>query len=324
MKKILTVLLIAIIATGGLSACGNDVSDAHVSSTSEIYIPVIALGYSSQFWQAVKQGCEEAASDYGVKITFEGPVDETMVDKQVDILKTSLQNNPEAICMAAIDLESVRQILEEQKAKGIPIVAFDAGLGEDIPNVTCSVDNTAAGAMAAEHAAEAIGNKGKIGIIGHSETVPDAVARVQGFADKIAKDYPDIEIVDIQYADGDHLKSAEAVKGMLAADSEIQLVYTTNEGATVGTYNGIKELGKIGQVQIIGFDSSAALKAAVRNGDIIGAITQDPVTEGYKTVETAVKLLKGDDLGTTFIDCGFYWYNKDNMDSSEIAPCLYD
>lgn len=324
MKKLLITLIVAITMVGVLTGCGGGASVANKSPKDKIYIPVIALGYNSQFWQAVKQGCEEAASKYGVKITFEGPVEETMVDKQVDILKTTLQNNPAAICMAAIDIESVRQILIEQKKKGLPIVAFDAGLGEDIPDVTCSVDNAAAGAMAAKHAADILKGKGKIGIVGHSETVPDAVARVNGFVDKIKKEYPEIKIVDIQYAEGDHLKSADAVKGMLTADSEIQLVYTTNEGAAVGTYNGIKELGKIGQVQIIGFDSSAALKAAVRKGEIFGAITQDPVTEGYKTVECAIKLLNGEKLETTFIDCGFYWYDKNNMDDPKIAPCLYD
>ena len=55
------------------------------------YIAMIALGYGHQFWQAVRQGAEEAAKDYNVRITFEGPEEETMVDKQVDMLKTAGQ-----------------------------------------------------------------------------------------------------------------------------------------------------------------------------------------------------------------------------------------
>lgn len=324
MKKLIALLLTAMLLVS-MCACGEKSSvQENAENPDEPYIAMIALGYSHQFWQAVKQGAEEAAAQYGVRITFEGPEQETQVDKQVDMLKTAIQNNPAAICMAAIDVESVKTILQEQKDAGIPVVGFDAGLGSELPQVTCSVDNAAAGALAAVHAAEILGESGKVAILGHTETVADGVARVQGFVDEMANNHPGIEIVDIQYADGDQMKSAEALKGMLTANPDIQLVYTTNEGACVGAYNGMKELNVVGKVQLIGFDSSAALKAGIRSGDIVGAITQDPVTEGFKTVEAAVKLMKGETLDETFIDTGFYWYNKDNMDSEEIAPCLYD
>ena len=46
------------------------------------YIPLISKGFQHQFWQAVKQGAEQAAKVYNVTITFEGPESESMVDKQ--------------------------------------------------------------------------------------------------------------------------------------------------------------------------------------------------------------------------------------------------
>ncbi len=38
--------------------------------------------------------------------------------------------------------------------------------------------------------------------------------------------------------------------------------------------------------------------------------------------EVALKALKGETLPKT-IDTGFYWYDKTNIDSKEIAPLLY-
>lgn len=322
MKKHLTAVLS--IALGAALAVGSVTCAYAETENDEKYIAMIALGYSQQFWQAVKSGADQAAEDYGVKITFEGPEQETMVDKQVDMLRTAIQNNPDAIAMAAIDVESVRTILQEEKDKGIPILGFDSGLGDELPDVTVSTDNAAAGKLAAEHAAELIGDSGKICILGHTETVQDGVARVEGFRKEIEENHPDIEIVDTQYADGDQLKSAEAVKGMINSNSDIKLVYTTNEASCIGAYNGLKELNKIGEVQLVGFDSSKILKQAIRSGKIAGAITQDPITEGYKTVEYAVKLIKGEKVDETFVDAGFYWYDASNMDDEKIAPCLYD
>lgn len=321
MKKFLA-LMLAIVMVLSMVACGA--KDDAAKDDGKPYVAMIALGYGHQFWQAVKQGAEQAAEEYGVTITFEGPEQETMVDKQVDMLKTAIQNKPDAICMAAIDIESVTAILNEQKAAGIPVIGFDAGLGDELPQVTVSCNNEEAGKLAAQNAAELLNGEGKIAIMGHSETAPDAIARVEGFIKEIETNWPNIEIVDDQYADGDQLRSAEATKGMLLANPEIDLIYASNEGACVGAYNGMKELGVNGQVKLVGFDSSAALKEGIRCGDISGAITQDPVAMGYMSVEAAVKLMNKEDLGTTFIDAGFAWYNADNMDDPEIAPCLYD
>ena len=54
-----------------------------------------------------------------------------------------------------------------------------------------------------------------------------------------------------------------------------------------------------------------------------GAITQNPVGIGYKTVEAAVKALKGEKL-EKIIDTGFYWYDKNNMNDPKISAVLYD
>lgn len=300
----------------------EDVSDEQIASNEEIYIPVIALGFQHQFWQAVKLGAEKAAKDYGVTITFEGPEQETMVDKQVDMLKTALSKKPAALCMAAIDPEAVRADLEAAKAKGLKVVGFDAGVG-DMADVHCSTDNYAAGALAAENCARLLGGKGKVAIIGHSQTMVDAVKRVTGFVDTMKEKYPDIEVVDIQYGEGDHLKSADIAKSMLVAHPDLNAIYATNEGACVGAYNGLKEINKIGKIVLIGFDSSKAMKDAIRNKEIAGAITQDPIGMGYKAVEAAVKLIKGEKVPEV-IDTGCYWYDSTNMDDENIAPLLYD
>jgi ribose transport system substrate-binding protein len=61
---------------------------------------------------------------------------------------------------------------------------------------------------------------------------------------------------------------------------------------------------------------------AIRAGTEAGAITQDPIGIGYKCVEAAVKAMKGEKLDK-FINTGFHWFDKTNIDSADIAPLLY-
>ena len=67
--------------------------------------------------------------------------------------------------------------------------------------------------------------------------------------------------------------------------------------------NGAKELNR--KIVIIGYDSGKQQKQAIQDGLMAGAITQNPVGIGYKTVEAAVKALKGEKLDKV-IDTGFF------------------
>jgi ribose transport system substrate-binding protein len=137
------------------------------------------------------------------------------------------------------------------------------------------------------------------------------------------KDYPDIQIVDIQYGDGDHLKSADIAKAQLAAHPDLAGLYGTNEGSAIGIVNAVNELGlQPGKLTVVGFDSGQAQIDAIKSGVMAGAITQDPMGIGRCTVDSAVKAVNGDSQ-EKIQDTGSYWYDKSNVDSSDIKPKLY-
>ncbi len=289
---------------------------------SKIYIPLISKGFQHQFWQAVKLGAEKAAKDYKVDITFEGPESETMVDKQIDMLSAALAKKPQAIGFAALDSQAAIPLLKKAQAAKIPVIAFDSGVDSDIPVTTCSTDNMAAAATAADKMATLIGKAGEVALVVHDQTSASGTGRRDGFVNQMKK-YPNIKIVDIQYGEGDHLKSTEITKTLIQAHPNLKGIFASNEGGAIGAVNGVKEAGKTGKVVLIGFDSGKAQTDAIRSGLMSGAITQNPVGIGYKTVEAAVKALKGEKLPKK-IDTGFYYYDKTNIDKADIKAVLYD
>lgn len=304
--------------TAGLALAGW----ASIASAQEVYIPLISKGFQHQFWQAVKQGADQAAKDYKVKVTFEGPETEQQVDKQIDMLSAALAKNPKAIGFAALDSKAAIPLLKKAQAAKIPVIAFDSGVDSDIVLTTAQTDSKAAAALAADKMAEKIGGKGEVAVIGHDQTSTTGTNRRDGFVDRIKAKYPNIKVVDIQYGGGDHLKSAEIAKTLVQAHPQLKGIFGTNEGSAIGAGKGLKEARKSGVV-IIGFDSGKAQKDLINDGTIAGAITQNPVGIGYKTVEAAVKALKGEKL-PKIIDTGFYYYDKSNMADPKIAAVLYD
>ncbi|MCX7028344.1 MAG: ABC transporter substrate-binding protein [Spirochaetes bacterium] len=293
-----------------------------VFAQATLYIPLISKGFQHQFWQAVKQGAEQAAKDFKVNITFEGPESETMVDKQIDMLSAALAKKPAAIGFAALDSKAALPYLQKAKAAGIPIIAFDSGVDSDIPVTTCATDNIAAAAYAADMMAKLIGGQGEVAVIVHDQTSRTGIDRRDGFVNRMKAKYPKITIVSVQYGEGDHLKSTDLAKAVIQSHPNLKGYFGANEGSAIGVMNGVKEMKKIGKIVVIGYDSGAQQIAAIRAGDMAGAITQNPVGIGYKTVESAIKALKGEKL-PKIVDTGFYYYDKTNIDDPKVAAVLY-
>lgn len=287
--------------------------------TQTIYL--VSKGFQHRFWQAVKEGAEQAGKEYNYKIQFVGPDDETKVTQQLDQLKTALDSKPAAIGFAALDTGAAADVLSQIEAANIPMIAFDSGVDSDLPLTTVQTDNYAAAEEAAKHMAELVGNKGTVGLVCHDQTSQTGKQRCEGFQDWMKDNAPDVKVLDPQYA-GEVGLAANTAKAMIQANPDIVGVYGSNEAAATGAVQGAIESGKEG-ITVVGFDSGKTQLDAIRNGQMAGAITQAPVKMGYETVVSAIKAIDGQELPKV-TDSGFAWYDKNNIDDPEIAANLYE
>lgn len=221
MKKRLFVMLALLLAIGMvLSACAPAASTPSEESktveespdvappeespeesepAAKPYIAIISKGFQHQFWQTVLMGAEDAAKEYDVDITFDGPPSESDISVQIDQLNAALAKNPAALCLAALDTESVTSQLIKAQEEKIPVIGFDSGV-PDAPEgsilSTASTNNEAAGAVAADEMFKitAIQDAIKaatpdkpiiIGIMSQDATSASVVGRTVGFLDKM-------------------------------------------------------------------------------------------------------------------------------------------
>ena len=166
---------------------------------AKIYIPVISKGFQHQFWQTVKMGAEAAAKQYNVEITFEGPPTEADIQPQVQMLVNDMAKNPSAICLAALDTNSVMDQLNQAVQKHIPIIGFDSG----VPNApkgaiyaTAATNSFAAAGVAADKMFAVLKDKISAASAAHPVTIVDfnqdatsmsVTSRGKGFRDEMIK-----------------------------------------------------------------------------------------------------------------------------------------
>ena len=323
---IYSLLLILLILFSCKKSENPDTTKTKVDTKEIPYIAIISKGWQHQFWQAVKMGADNAATKLNVKITFEGPEGDYAVSKQNEMIQNALNRKPAALVIAACDSKAISPMLEKAKSMNIPVIGFDSGADSDILITTVATNNYIAAQAAADKLAEAIGKKGEIAILSHDgkyNISATGLQRRKGFADRIKEKYPNIQIVDLQFSEGDHeLSKAKSIE-IIEKHPKLRGIFATNEGAAIGLINAVVEKNKEGKIVIVGYDAGKLQKDAVRSGVMLGSISQDPVMIGYKAIEAAYKILKGEKV-EKFIDTGYKWYDKSNVDSEEMKPLLYD
>jgi ribose transport system substrate-binding protein len=316
-------ILAAAVVTLTAAACGGSSSDTGggAGEGDQPYVAIVSKGFQHQFWQAVKQGAEQEAAKQNVRITFEGPATEADIEGQVTMLTNALARQPDVLGFAALDSRAAAPLLQQAQSRDIPVVAFDSGVDSPIPLTTAATDNKAAAGEAAKRMAEALGGAGKVALVVHDQTSRSGIDRRDGFTEWMQANAPGIQLLEPQYGGGDQAKSADITKAIIAANPDVKGIYGSNEGSAIGVVKGVQESGVQG-VTVVGFDSGKAQIDAIRDGTMLGAITQNPVGMGQQLVDAAVKSMRGEALPKV-IDTGFFWYDQSNVDDPQIQSVIY-
>lgn len=316
MKKLCFVSLL-LGALVGLAACKSATDQA----AKKPVIAVIPKGVSNLFWQSVKAGADAAAAETGVTIYWKGPSNETDVNSQVNVVEDAITSKVSAIMIAPSHRDALVPVVERAQREGIPVSIFDSGIGTENYVSYVATDNTLGGVMAAERMAEKLGGKGKVAVLGLKAGSVSTDERERGFQETIKTKYPGIQIVTFQYGEADRAKSLDRATDMLMAQAELNGFFASNEPASVGVSQAIKQQNKTGKLVVVGFDSSPNLIEDLKSGLIDALVIQNPYRMGYDGVKTLVDKLNGK-TPVKRIDTGVKLVTKDNLATPEIQQLL--
>lgn len=303
-------LLVAV----GLSLLGCDRSEKK-------RIGVVPKAISHTFWQTVHAGAVAAGRDAGVEIEWKGPPSETDFSRQIEIVDAMINSQIDGIVLAPTEATSLIGVVDRAQSQGIPVTIFDSGLASDNYLSFVATNNYEAGALAARTLAELIDNKGQIAIVKMVPGASSTMQREEGFEDTIAKEFPNIVIVDFKYCRSDTAQALAVTENMLTAHPDLVGLFASGEPATIGAAKGLRSRERYNQVQLVAFDFTDALEADIRDGVISAAIVQEPFQIGYRAVMTIVAALNGETPDKR-IDTATRIVRAANIDSPEIGSLL--
>ncbi|WP_068617256.1 substrate-binding domain-containing protein [Paenibacillus tuaregi] len=303
----LGVLGVLFVSTGSCSIPGQ----LHTEEETVTRVSMIVKMDHGDYWNTVKMGAEVAAKEYNVKLDFLAPKNENDYKGQIALMEQATLQGTDAIILSASDYMALAQVTDQASYHGIPVLSMDAEVASTKVKTYVGANNYEAGQKAAERLVELTGTEGQIGIVNFVKGARNADQREEGFTDYIAR-FPGLKIVDTLYCGSDEELANILTRTMLAEYPEIKGIVALNAEASIGVGKAIDYLHKGGKVKLITFDNPPEMLEKLQKGTVQAMVVQNPYSNGYLAVASAVQLAEGGSIPERF-DTGTKLIDLDNM-----------
>ena len=314
MKRLFHAVLASALALAGAAAAAADKE-----------IAVIVKTANSDFWQNVRKGATQSASELkGYTSSFQGAASDTDLAGQVALVENAVNRKVAAIVLAPSDPEALIPAIKKAWEAHIPVILIDsaaADSGKAYYQSFLATDNNKAGELCAQALIDKIGTTGKIAIMSYTAGSGSEIGRVGGFR-KYIEAHSKLQIVGPFYSNSQMGTALNQTTDVLAANPDLKGIFGANEPTAIGMGRALVQSGKAGKVVAIGFDGNADLQGFVKDGTIAAIAVQSAYQMGALGVKTAVDVLDKKPV-PKFRDTGVVMVTRTNIDTPEAKNVLY-
>jgi ribose transport system substrate-binding protein len=312
LKKVLCVTL-ALATMVSISACGKSTTasnqDTSSSSKKKIVIGFSQCNTDSPYYVTLQDAAKKAAEAAGAEFRLVNAA--SNISKQNQDVQDLIQAGADIIILDPVNSTGMAPAVAAAKNANIPLVTVNRPVTE---GATAHVgeDNLKMGQLVGEEALKLLGGKGKatgkilelMGSGGNQNTIN----RSKGFHDAFAGE--NVKFIQSPYCDFNRAKAVTAAQDLLQANPDVKLIYAHNDdmaigGLQVATQNGMK-------VYVAGVDGLMEAVKFIQDGKYNVTTMNDPQLQGKSSVDTALKILKGEKVDS-FVDVGTKVITKDNV-----------
>jgi ribose transport system substrate-binding protein len=298
MSRMIPYLLLPLCLLAG--GCGEAAND--------IIIVVIPKGMTHEHWQSVRRGAERCAADFAaegvpVRIIFDGPLRERDALEQIRIVDRRVATGADGIVLAPQHSKTMTACVQRAAERGLPVVVIDSGLADTRFQIKyVATNNYRGGELAAEHLAAELGKHGKekpkLILFRYAVGSESTEQREAGFESRMKELCPDAVWLSTDKYAGATRDSAMREAGPLVLQFRDQVdgIFAPNESSATGMVDVLRSQELNGKVLVMGFDSSKPLLQAIRDGNMVGSLLQDPYKMGYMSTWYCVRHVRGENV----------------------------
>lgn len=279
-----------------LTACGEAVKNESGTKNGDGKKEGLKIGLSVsdltlERWQHDRDFFVEKAKELGADVLVQSANGDEA--KQLSQIQNMLSQNIDVLVIIAINSDSLSTVVDQAKAEGIPVLAYDRLINNSEIDAYVSFDNVKVGEMQAQTLVKKV-PKGNYFLMGGSPTDNNAKMFRQGQMNIIQPlvDKGDIKIVGDQWVKNwDANEALKIMENALTANkNKIDVVVASNDNTAGGAIQALKAQGLAGKVAISGQDADLAGVQRIAEGTQTMTVYKPIKAIATKSAEVAVQL----------------------------------
>src|SRR3989454_828572 len=287
MHRLYKFIVLLVLSLLILSACGggSQTTTTGPSSSSggtsrNLKFYVITHGQASDpFWSVIKRGVEQGAKDMGVQAIYQAPPTIDMVAMS-HLIDSAVAAHPDGLVVSIPDPNALGPSIKAAVAAGIPVISINAGA-----EVSKSLGILVHVGQTEELAGFAGGQKMGAAGAKHALCVNQQVGvatleqRCKGFSDAMKQVGATVKEIGVN--GNNPTQTQQTIEAAIQHDPTIDGVMALGPQGSLPAIKALQDLNKTGQIKLATFDLTPDVLQAIKNGQMLFAIDQQPYLQGY-------------------------------------------
>ena len=287
-RRLAAVALVAglTVAAAGCSSTGGKKSEQNSggvgggkASTPQITIAMVThAAPGDTFWDIIRKGAQAAAAKDNVTLKYSS---DPASANEANLIQSAIDSKVDGLAVTLPDPPALEPVVKKAIAAGIPVVAFNAGIGAYQSSGALSYfgsDESLAGKTGGKRASDD-GFKHVLCVVQFQGQV-QLEARCDGVKSTFTGGG-----YDKVYVNGSDLPSVRTtIAAKLKQDPSIDFVVTLGAPIALNAIDAVKDAGSKAKVGT--FDFNPQIPPKIKAGDLQWAIDQQPYLQGYEAIDS--------------------------------------
>ncbi|GAA1870359.1 sugar ABC transporter substrate-binding protein [Asanoa iriomotensis] len=272
----------AVLALAACSSSGGKQSEEESTNAGTADTPRMTIAFITHsapgdtFWDLVRKGAEDAAKKDNVDLQYQADPDGP---GQANLVQSAVDKKVDGIAVTLAKPDAMKANVTKAAQAGVPVVALNGGIdawqGMGVLGYF-GQDERIAGRAAGQKLASDGAQKALCVI--HEQGNVGLEARCDGAKES----FPNIEKI---YVTGTDMPGVQAaVTSKLQQDKAIDRVLTLGAPFAMASVQSIKDASS--QAKVATFDTNKELVGAIKSGQVMWAVDQQPYLQGYLAVDS--------------------------------------